>query len=148
MSNDDYLLAALRLGSGHDPIPAHVSAAVREAFRLRVPDAITAAPVECAATRGVRGDELPRLVRFATPELAFEVEVTVGDGLIDLAGRVLPRPADDCHIDIRTLQMTVRREVAPSGQFAAIGLPPGWFSLVCHRAGHNPVVTRWLRIRS
>ncbi|MEV0583715.1 hypothetical protein [Nonomuraea sp. NPDC050310] len=148
MTDDEYLLAALRLGSGHDPIPAHVSAAAREAYNLRVPDAVTATPVESAAARGVRGEDGPRLVRFATPELAFDVEVTIGDGLINLAGRVFPCPPDGCRIEIRTLQLTVRREVAASGQFAATGLPPGWFSLVCHRTGHAPIVTRWLRIRS
>ncbi|MFI6482287.1 hypothetical protein ACIBH1_30450 [Nonomuraea sp. NPDC050663] len=149
MINDEYLLAALRLGSGQDPIPPHVSAAAREAYSLRMAGAITASPVECVATRGVRdGSSGPRLVRFATAELAFDVEVTVGDGLIDLAGQVTPCPGEGSFIDIRTLQLIVRREVGRTGQFAATGLPPGWFSLVCHRPGCRPIVTRWLRIRS
>ncbi|MEU7002919.1 hypothetical protein [Nonomuraea sp. NPDC046570] len=147
MIDDEYLLAALRIASGHDPIPAHVSATARDLYSLRLAHAVTAAPVQCAATRGVRGAEGPRVVRFATDDLLFDLEVTIGDGLIDLTGRVSPYPGQDSTVDIRTPHLTVTRIPAPGGQFAATGLPPGWFSVVCHRPGHRPVATRWVRIR-
>jgi len=147
MINDEYFLAALRLASGNDPIPGHVSAAARDAFGLRVPRVVTAAPAECAATRGVRGGEGPHLVRFVAAGLTFDLEVTVGDGLIDVAGQVCPTPAEGSHVDVRTPHLTLTRHLAHSGQFAATGLPPGWLSVVCHRPGHPPVQTRWVRIR-
>lgn len=145
--NDEYLLAALRLAAGIDPIPSHVSAAAREVYALRLPHAVTAPPVECVATRGVRGADGPRLVRFAAAGLSFDLEATVGDGLIDLAGQVSPHPGEGSHVMIRTPHVTLTRELSVGGQFAATGLPPGWFSVVCHRPGRDPVATRWVRIR-
>lgn len=145
--NDEYLLAALRLAAGQDPIPSHVSAAARDVFTLRLPHAVTATPVECAATRGVRDGEDPRLVRFEADGLSFDLEVTVGDGLIDIAGQVFPHPGEGSHVMIRTPHVTMTRELGIGGQFAATGLPPGWFSVVCHRPGRDPVATRWVRIR-
>ncbi|WP_084963833.1 hypothetical protein [Thermoactinospora rubra] len=148
MTLDEYLLAALRLGAGHDSVPDHVAAAAKEAYALRVPDAEIAYPVACDATRAVRGDDGQRLVRFAAPGLTVDVEVSVDDGLIDLAGQVTPPLGLGGHVDVRTMQLTLRREVAPDGHFTATGLPPGWFSLKCHRPGEAPVVTAWIRIRA
>ncbi|MET9336550.1 MULTISPECIES: hypothetical protein [unclassified Nonomuraea] len=147
MINDEYLLAALRIAAGHDPIPAHVSAAARDAYSLRLAEVVTAGPVECAPTRGTRDADGARMVRFATADLSFDLEVTIGDGLIDVAGRVSPHPGDGATVDIRTPHLTVSRDLRETGQFAATGLPPGWFSVVCHRPGHHPVATGWVRIR-
>jgi hypothetical protein len=147
MSNDEYFLAALRLAAGNDPMPGHVTVAARDAFGLRVPQVVTALPAECAATRGVRGPDDPRLVRFVAAGLTFDLEVTVGDGLIDVAGQVVPHPGEGCHVDVRTPHLTLTRRLALTGQFAATGLPPGWLSVVCHRPGHAPVQTRWVRFR-
>ncbi|MEU8249983.1 hypothetical protein [Nonomuraea sp. NPDC048916] len=147
MINDEYFLAALRLAAGNDPIPGHVSAAARDAYGLRVPQAVTAAPAECAAPHGVRGTDGCHLVRFVAAGLTFDLEVTVGDGLIDVAGQVVPHPGEGTHVDVRTPHLTLTRRLARTGQFAATGLPPGWLSVVCHRPGHAPVQTRWVRIR-
>ncbi|GAA4504928.1 MULTISPECIES: hypothetical protein [Nonomuraea] len=147
MIDDEYFLAALRLASGHDPVPAYVSTAARQAFALRVPHAVTALPTGYTAARGVRGAEGPQLVRFVTEGLTFDLEVTIGDGLIDVAGQVSPPPGEGCHVDVRTPHLTLTRPVATTGQFAATGLPPGWLSVVCHRPGHAPVQTRWVRVR-
>ncbi|MFG2077622.1 hypothetical protein SAMN05421874_13126 [Nonomuraea maritima] len=147
MINDEYFLAALRLSSGHDPIPRHVSATAREAFALRVPHALTAAPAECSAVRGVRDDDGSHLVRFVAAGLTFDLEVTEGDGLIDVAGLVSPYPGDDSLVDVRTPHMTLTRRIGPTGHFAVTGLPPGWISVVCHRPGLAPVQTTWVRIR-
>ncbi|MET8000151.1 hypothetical protein [Nonomuraea glycinis] len=147
MINDEYFLAALRLASGNDPIPGHVSAAARDVFELRVPRAVTAMPAEGATARGVRGADGPRTVRFIAAGLTFDLEVTVGDGLIDVVGQVFPTPCEGSHVDVRTPHLTLTRSLADSGQFAATGLPPGWLSVVCHRPGQEPVQTRWVRVR-
>ncbi|WP_214320426.1 hypothetical protein [Nonomuraea sediminis] len=147
MSNDEYLLAALRLAAGNDPIPAHVSATARNTFALRVPHAVTATPVESPSGGGVRGGSGPRLIRFSAADLVFDLEVSVGDGLIDIAGQVSPPPGEGAHVDVRTPHLTLSRPLGLTGQFAATGLPPGWLSVVCHRRDHAPVQTRWVRIR-
>ncbi|MEV0229703.1 MULTISPECIES: hypothetical protein [unclassified Nonomuraea] len=147
MINDEYFLAALRLASGNDPIPGHVSAAARDVYGLRVPGAVTAAPGECAAAGGVRDGEGSHLVRFVTADLTFDLEVTIGDGLIDVAGHISPNPGEGALIDVKTPHLTLSRRVTPTGEFAVTGLPPGWLSIVCHRVGQKPVQTRWVRIR-
>lgn len=147
MINDEYFLAALRLAAGNDPMPGHVSAAARDAYGLRVPQAVTAAPAESATPHGVRGIDGCQLVRFVAAGLTFDLEVTVGDGLIDVAGQIVPHPGEGTHVDVRTPHLTLTRRLARTGQFAATGLPPGWLSVVCHRPGHAPVQTRWVRIR-
>jgi len=147
MIEDEYFLAALRLASGHDPIPGHVAAAARDAYGLLIPHAVTARPAGYSTARGVRGAEGPQMIRFVTDGLTFDLEVTVGDGLIDVAGQVGPVPGHGCHVDVRTPHLTLTRRLADKGQFAATGLPPGWLSVVCHRPGHAPVATRWVRVR-
>jgi len=151
MINDEYFLAALRLAAGNDPIPSHVSAAAREVYGLRVPRARAATPVECASNRASSGsrddDESSHLVRFVSGGLTFDLEMTVGDGLIDVAGQVFPYPGEGALVDIKTPHLTLTRRIAHNGHFAATGLPPGWLSVVCHRPGHAPVQTRWVRIR-
>ncbi|HLU73414.1 MAG TPA: hypothetical protein VKZ82_14585 [Nonomuraea sp.] len=147
MMDDEYFLAAIRLATGQDPIPGHVSAAAREAFALRVPHAVTALPTGYTPVRGVRGSEWPQLVRFVTDGLTFDLEVTIGDGLLDVAGQICPPPGEGCHVDVRTPHLTLTRHLAPTGHFAATGLPPGWLSVVCHRPGHAPIQTRWVRVR-
>ncbi|MBF8187891.1 hypothetical protein ITP53_19550 [Nonomuraea sp. K274] len=150
MINDEYFLAALRLAAGTDPIPGHVSAAARDVYGLRVPGAVTAAPAECPAIRagsGSRGDDGSHLVRFVAAGLTFDLEVTVGDGLIDVAGHVFPYPGEGALVDVRTPHLTLTRRIAHNGHFIATGLPPGWLSVVCHRPGYAPVQTRWVRIR-
>ncbi|QYC43793.1 hypothetical protein Nocox_31060 [Nonomuraea coxensis DSM 45129] len=151
MINDEYVLAALRLAAGADPPPAHVSAAAREVYGLRVAGSLTAAPAAEAATvragAGTRGDDGSHLVRFVADGLTFDLEVTVGDGLIDVAGQVFPCPGEGAFVDVRTPHLTLSRPISPNGCFAATGLPPGWLSVVCHRPGQAPVQTRWVRIR-
>ncbi|MCF6471599.1 hypothetical protein FAF44_24855 [Nonomuraea sp. MG754425] len=146
MINDEYFLAALRLASGNDPIPGQVSAAARDAYRLRIPQAVTAAH-EAATIRSVRDDDSSHLVRFITAGLTFDLEVTEGDGLIDVAGHVSPYPGEGALVDVRSPHMTLTRRITHTGHFLATGLPPGWLSVVCHRPGHAPIQTTWVRIR-
>ncbi|MFI7422777.1 hypothetical protein [Nonomuraea sp. NPDC049684] len=153
MINDEYFLAALRLAAGMDPMPGHVSAAARDVYGLRVPQAVTANPADHGGGRAARSgapdrDDGSHLVRFVTDGLTFDLEVTVGDGLIDVAGQIFPDPGEGAAIDVRTPHLTLTRQVAQDGRFAATGLPPGWLSIVCHRPGHAPVQTRWVRIRT
>ncbi|MFF5208104.1 hypothetical protein [Streptosporangium sp. NPDC000396] len=145
--DDESLIAALRLAAGHDPVPAHVSAAAQAAFGLRLPGAATARPVATPVPLGVRSADEARLLRFTAAELTVDLEVTSMDGLVDLAGQVSPCPGAGARVEVRTLHLTESRELSSTGQFAVTGLPPGWFSVVCHRPGHSPVVTIWTRIR-
>lgn len=145
--DDESLIAALRLTSGSDPVPAQVTTAASAAFDLRLPGAATAHPVATPAPRGVRSAEEPRLLRFAAADLTVELEVTSMDGLVDLAGQVSPCPETGALIEIRTPHLTESRALSPTGQFAVTGLPPGWFSVACHRPESLPVVTSWTRIR-
>ncbi|MBB4916321.1 hypothetical protein [Streptosporangium saharense] len=145
--DDESLVAALRLAAGRDPVPAHVLAEARAAFALRVPGASTAAPVATAVPAGVRSSEEARLLRFTVGALVVELEIVPVDGLVDLAGQVSPLPEAGTTVEVRTPHLTESREVSATGQFAVTGLPPGWFSVVCRRPGHGPVVTSWTRIR-
>ncbi|WP_327090733.1 hypothetical protein OIE66_08945 [Nonomuraea sp. NBC_01738] len=147
MTNDEYLLAALRLATGNDPIPGHVSRAAREAFGLRIPRVVTASPVESGQGCEVRESEGESVLRFKSDDVTLDLELSVSDGLIDVAGEIAPHPGDDSHVDIRTPNMTLTRRLIGSGQFAVTGMPPGWFDVVCHRPGHPPIATPWIRVR-
>ncbi|MFJ2032668.1 hypothetical protein [Streptosporangium sp. NPDC087985] len=145
--DDESLIAALRLAAGNDPVPAHVSTAARAVFGLRLPGAATAGLVATPAPTGVRSADGARLLRFAAAELTVDLEVTSMDGLVDLAGQVSPCPEAGTRVEVRTLHLTESRELSPTGQFAVTGLPPGWFSVVCHRPERSSVATSWTRIR-
>ncbi|GGS67033.1 hypothetical protein GCM10010156_27420 [Planobispora rosea] len=145
--DDEALIAALRLASGNDPVPEHVSAAARAAFALRLPGAAMARPVAVPAPSGVRSAERARLIRFDAGDLVLDLEIDPADGLLDLAGQLLPHPGPDARVEIRTPRLTESRALSPAGRFAVTGLPPGWFSVVCHRPGRSPVATVWTRIR-
>ncbi|MFC4589362.1 hypothetical protein [Sphaerisporangium corydalis] len=193
MSDDDYLLAALRIAAGSDPIPARVSADARAVYGLRLPGAVTAVPVgppphvgpgrrPPSGTRsggsgtrsggdgdplsgfgadaigvggvgrrlgggGRHGDGAPRLLRFAAGGVTIDVEVTIGDTHIDLAGQVRPAPGDGSRVEIRTPHISKIRFPSETGEFATTGLPHGWLSIVCHRPGLPPVATRWQCLR-
>jgi hypothetical protein len=151
MINDEYFLAALRMAVGMDPMPGHVSASARDAFGLWVPQAVTANPAERAGARPARtGRAVPddfHSVRFVSAGLTFDLELTVGDGLINVTGMISPNPGEGATIDLKTPHMTLSRRINHGGQFVATGLPPGWLSVVCNRPGYTPVQTRWVRIR-
>jgi hypothetical protein len=164
MTDDEYVLAALRIAAGADPLPARVSMDARAVYALRLPGAVTAGPVEPppdAATGirplgGVRSgvhadgcpdDDEPRLLRFAADGLTIDVEITVCDSHIDLAGQVHPAPSEGARVEIRTPHVSKIRFPSETGEFATTGLPHGWLSIVCHRPDNPPVATRWQCIR-
>ncbi|GAA3794988.1 hypothetical protein GCM10022226_12870 [Sphaerisporangium flaviroseum] len=160
MTDDEYVLAALRIAAGADPLPARVSADARAVYGLRLPGAVTASPVRPApeAATGVRplggvrsdgcaDDGDPRLLRFAAEGLTIDMEVTVCDSHIDLAGQVHPAPGDGARVEIRTPHVSKIRFPTETGEFATTGLPLGWLSVVCHRPDRPPVATRWQCIR-
>ncbi|MFC4061145.1 hypothetical protein ACFOWE_22830 [Planomonospora corallina] len=145
--DDAALIAALRLASGRDPVPETVTAAARAAFGLRLPGAVTARPVAVPAPSGVRSAAQAGLLRFDAGDLTIELDVDSSGGLVDLAGRVCPHPGPDAGVEIRTPGLTESRGLSPTGQFAVVGLPGGWFSVVCHRPDRPPVATSWTLIR-
>ena len=151
MINDEYFLAALRLAAGNDPIPGHVSAAARDAFRLRAPQAVTATARRVRHAAPWRaGAGRPRLVRFVAGGLTFDLEVTVGDGLIDVAGQVFPHPGEGSHVDVRTPHLTLTRRSRPrrpvrghrpASRLAQRGLPPAGSRARPDQVGTRPTVT-------
>jgi hypothetical protein len=149
VNDDAYLIAALRLASGDDPIPARVSRASRELYSLRVPDVVTADDVQTSATRKVRNvaEDGLRLLRFAAKEYVLDLEVSADDGLVNVAGQVSPHPGAGSLVDVRTPSATATRGLSDTGQFAFAGLPPGWVHVICYRPGRPPLATRWLRVR-
>ncbi|GAA3101885.1 hypothetical protein [Nonomuraea salmonea] len=152
MINDEYFLAALRLGAGNDPIPGHVSAAARDAYRLRVPMAVTAAAhAESATIRSVRDDDSSHLVRFIAAGLTFDLEVTEGDGLIDVAGHISPYPGEGALVDVRSPHLTLTRRIAPhrplrrhgvAARLAERGVPPAGPRTRTDHMGAHPPLTR------
>ncbi|RCG25060.1 hypothetical protein DQ384_32475 [Sphaerisporangium album] len=159
-ADDEYLLAALRIAAGVDPVPERVGADARAAYELRLPGAILAGPLEplpglvadARPLAGVRSDgrpagDEPRLLRFGADGLTIDVEVTVRDSHLDLAGQVHPLPVGGARVEIRTPHISKIRFPTESGLFATTGLPHGWLSVVCHRPGDRPVATRWQCIR-
>ncbi|WP_067180287.1 carboxypeptidase regulatory-like domain-containing protein [Microtetraspora niveoalba] len=151
MTDDDhlpaYLLAALRMAAGADPVPARVSQAARDAFALRLPGAVVAAPYEIEPAVGARSEGRPAIHRFAADGVTLDVEVTLTDGRLDVAGQVSPAPGADTLIEVRTPDTGRSRAPSDTGHFAVTGLPPGWVSVVCRRPGRAPVATRWLHVR-
>ncbi|GIH90502.1 hypothetical protein ACFFMN_08345 [Planobispora siamensis] len=145
--DDECLIAFLHLAADRDPVPDHVTTAARAAFSLRLPGAVTARRTTVPAPSGVRADDQARLLRFDAGDLTVDLEVDSADGLIDLAGQVSPRQEASTWVEIRTPCLTESRVLSPAGRFAVTGLPPGWFSVVCHREDRPPVATSWTRIR-
>ncbi|GIH71650.1 hypothetical protein [Sphaerimonospora thailandensis] len=159
---DEYLLAALRIAAGADPVPGRVSADARAAFALRLPGGIAAAPMETTAMEttamekatgaGVRSTAYeehgePAAHRYAAAGLTIDVEPVVMAGRVDVAGQVSPAPGVESLVEVRTPRITAGRVPAEDGRFVVTGLPLGWISVVCHRPGHPPVFTRWLHVR-
>ncbi|MGI5155729.1 hypothetical protein [Microbispora sp. CA-102843] len=148
---EEYLLAALRMGAGADPVPEGVSAAARAVFGLRVPGGVPAGPVDVPVPPGTRSSEAgtaqPGVRRFCADGLVIDIETAVTGGRMEVAGQVSPVPGPDARIEVRTPHIAKVRVPSGSGHFAVAGLPPGWISVVCHRPGHPPVFTRWIHVR-
>ncbi|MEU8270927.1 hypothetical protein AB0B89_27680 [Sphaerisporangium sp. NPDC049002] len=168
MTDDEYVLAALRIAAGADPVPARVSTDARAVYGLRLPGALTAGPVGVPSgvqqpsglqqpsgvrpPSGVRSggrpaDGEPRLLRFAAGGVTIDVEITICDSHIDLAGQVQPAPGKGARVEIRTPHVSKIRFPSETGEFATTGLPHGWLSVVCHRPGNPPIATRWQCVR-
>jgi hypothetical protein len=159
VTDEEHLLAALRIAAGTDPMPGRVHSDARAAYVLRLPGAVTAAPVPAGAgssatgarsnvrSGGLPADEEPRLMRFAAGGLTIDVEITVCDSHLDLAGQVQPAPGKGARVEIRTPYVSKIRFPSESGEFATTGLPHGWLSVVCHRPDAAPVATRWQCVR-
>lgn len=164
MADDEFLLAALRIAAGADPMPARVLTDANAVYGLRLPGSVTAGPVRLPAeteagswspsgvrstshAHGCSGDGEPRLLRFAADGLTIDVEIMVCDSHIDLAGQVHPAPGKGARVEIRTPHISKIRFPSETGEFATTGLPHGWLSVVCHRPDDPPVATTWQCIR-
>ncbi|MCT9931144.1 hypothetical protein N5079_13045 [Planotetraspora sp. A-T 1434] len=163
--SEEYLLAALRMAAGVDPVPGRVSADARAAFALRLPGGVIAAPVRVSAPPGARSATAPGtspetgtygtapeggpvMRRFTADGLTIDIEPAVVGGRLEVAGQVSPPPGPGWEVEVRTAHISKTRAPSESGHFAVSGLPPGWVSVVCHRPGLPPVSTRWLHVRA
>lgn len=145
---DEYLLAALRLAAGADPVPGGVSADARAVFALRLPGGIVALPQDVTAPPGARsGHDGPAMRRFVSADLTVDLEMAVVEGRLEVSGQVSPAPGLDAWVEIRTPHIREVRVPSESGHFSASDLPPGWISVVCHRPEHAPVATSWFQAR-
>ncbi|MFC6079929.1 hypothetical protein [Sphaerisporangium aureirubrum] len=164
IDGDEFLLAALRIAAGTDPVPARVGADARAVHALRLPGAVTALPVPVEGGTDHRGGALLRddprtgrgdlvgdtgcrFLRFAADGVTFDLEVTVYGAHLDLAGQIYPAPGAGSRVEIRTPYISKIRFPSEAGDFATTGLPHGWVSVVCHRPEHPPIATRWHRVR-
>ncbi len=147
---DEYLLAALRIAAGTDPVPDRVSADARSVFALHLPGGIAAVPLATAAGEGARSaqpHERPRAHRYAAAGLTIDIEPVVAAGRVDVAGQISPAPGAGSLVEVRTPHVSDSRVPSEGGRFVVTGLPAGWISVVCHRPGHPPVFTRWTHVR-
>ncbi len=143
---DEELVAKLRAAASRDdPVPAIVHEAGLAAFELRALDAELAELVADSALDAgalVRGGGPSRLVSFASPRLAIEVEVTVRNGARRLVGQVIgaePRPMELDHRDGVLA-------VAPDslGRFVVDGVAPGPVRLRGALSGGGMLTTSWV----
>lgn len=146
--DDEYLLAALRIAAGTDPVPDDVTAGARAAFALRLPGGIAATPVRTGGGAGARsaGTE-PSVHRFVTADLTIDIEPIVVAGRLEVTGQIAPAPGAGAWVEVRTPHVRAGRTPSEGGRFVVTGLPPGWVSVVCNRPGLAPVFTRWMHVR-
>ncbi len=166
MTDEVYLLAALRIGAGVDPAPLSVSAAARAAYALRLPGALTAELVPLPQPTGARDGAEPRLHRFAAPGLTIDVELTHADGRVDVAGQValssgpapvqgghalpLDLPAPGEHTDALSDGRVPAAERAPALGHAAVNEHTPWSHRTASTARSRVVIRtphdRWVRL--
>jgi hypothetical protein len=164
VTDEVYLLAALRIGAGVDPAPLSVSAAARAAYALRLPGALTAELVPLPQPTGARDGAEPRLHRFAAPGLTIDVELTHTDARVDVAGQVtlspvpvqgartlpLDRPVPGEHTDALSDGRVPAAERAPAPGHAAVNEHAPWSHRTGSPAGGRVVIRtphdRWVRL--
>ncbi|WP_197038763.1 hypothetical protein [Herbidospora cretacea] len=145
---ETYMLAAMRLAAQADPAPGRLAADAMAALAMRLPGCVVATPADLTAASGARAGGKPQMHRFAAGDTTLDVETTITEGRLEIAGQVSPPPVPSAYVEVRTPHLTKVRVPSADGQFAVAGLPPGWVSVAYHRPSDAPVVTRWLRVRA
>jgi hypothetical protein len=144
---DAALLAQLRQQIG-ERVPDDVLAAARDALHWRDPNAALAVLVAdsadaSSATASVRGDEQPRLLSFASAELAIDVEASLeGDGTVSLMGQLAPVGPASVEVDHRHGVLATTADEL--GRFSLAGIEPGLVRVRCTRATGSRVHTAWV----
>jgi hypothetical protein len=129
-----------------DPVPAAELAAASAALGWRDLDAqlatLTADSWDGEALLAVRGDE-PRLLSFATGEVAIDLEVTNGPGGVSLLGQLVPAVA--ARILVEYAGGSRGTGADERGRFGVRGLPDRWLRVRVQGEGQARSHTEWFR---
>jgi hypothetical protein len=129
-----------------DPVPAAELAAASAALGWRDLDAqlatLTGDSLDVEALAAVRGDE-PRLLSFATGEVAIDLEVTTGPGGVSLLGQLVPAAA--ARILVEYPGGSLGTGADERGRFGVRGLPDRWLRVRVEGAGQARSHTEWFR---
>lgn len=144
---DEELGEALRaVLAGADPVPAAELAAASAALGWRDLDAqlatLTADSVSGEALVAVRGGE-PRLLSFATGDVAIDLEVATGPGGVSLLGQVVP--AAPVRIVVEYPGGSRDAGADGRGRFGVHGLPDRWLRVRVEGEGQARSHTEWFR---
>jgi hypothetical protein len=129
-----------------DPVPAAELAAASAALGWRDLDAqlatLTADSLDGEALLAVRGDE-PRLLSFATGEVAIDLEVTNGPGGVSLLGQLVPAVA--ARVVVEYAGGSRGTAADERGRFGVRGLPDRWLRVRVQGEGQARSHTEWFR---
>ena len=129
-----------------DPVPAAELAAASAALGWRDLDArlatLTADSLGAEALAAVRGDE-PRLLSFATGDVAIDLEVTTGPGGVSLLGQLVP--AVPARILVEYAGGSRDAGADERGRFGVRGLPDRWLRVRVEGEGRARSHTEWFR---
>lgn len=152
MDADDRLADQLRrVLSRHDGPPGHVVEAARAALRWKASDAQLATLTfdsldEPLSRVALRSGGASRMVAFATPDRAVEIEVDDRGDARHIVGQCSPGGTGT--VEVRAPRST-RRIVVPMdhlGRFVAEQVPGGPVSVRCVPDRGDPVVTAWITV--
>jgi hypothetical protein len=146
---DDVLAGALTsLFAETDPVPDLLRTAASEAFAWRDVDAALAGLVSDslagAGAAVVRG-AAPRLLSFATADVAIDLEITEDGDSVRVLGQISPGRDVDVTIEHVRGRSTARSDEI--GRFHFDGLPAGWLRVVVDAGadGTGRSHTEWIK---
>jgi hypothetical protein len=144
---DEDLGEALRsMLAAADPVPAAERVAASAALGWRDLDAqlatLTADSLDAETLVAVRGDG-PRLLSFATGDVAIDLEVTAGPGGVSLLGQLVPAAAARVLVEYPGGSRGTGAD--ERGRFGVRGLPDRWLRVRVEGEGQARSHTEWFR---
>jgi hypothetical protein len=148
MPDEAIATALTSLFADTDPVPDRVRAAASDAFAWRDVDAALAELIDDSLVGAggavVRGSA-PRLLSFATADLAIDLEITEDDERVRVLGQLTPGRSVPVTIEhVRGRDTGHSDEI---GRFHFDGLPAGWLRVVVDAGdeGAGRSHTEWIR---